>query len=175
MQNLTNIPIPARLRHLKLWHGFPITYVTQMNGDQPDFRTIDVVRVLYCMKYRVCGICGGDISDNEWICFIGGQKSAASRAFIDPPMHSECAYYAAKVCPYLAGTRREYGSMPNKTEKLGQVDAIFKLDQERPDRMCIYKCKSYKFVVTHEFQPICIADKRRSVIDWKAMPESRKQ
>jgi hypothetical protein len=171
MENLTNIPIPASLRHLKLWHGFPITYVTQMNGDQPDFRTINILRVRRCMKHGLCGICGEEIKG--LFHFIGGNRSAESGHFSDPPMHSECAYYSAQVCPYLMGTKRQFGAGPSKTEKLAVVDAVFKMaDMQRPKRMCIYKCRRYKFETTPEGQPVCVASKAES-IDWSVMPETK--
>lgn len=122
----------------------------------------------------LCGICGSSIDQYGWMCFIGSELSAQSREFSDPPMHQECAYYAAQVCPYLAGTKREFRPGPTKTE--GAEDSMtFKMDEiKRPARMCVYKCKSYEVIYVADGKvPICVVDKRRSQIDWNVMPETR--
>lgn len=172
MHNTSKVPIPQKMRHLPLWRGFPITHVTMINNGEPDFRTLHAGRVLQCMKTRCCGICGDDIETTEWCAFIGGEKSMSNRVFVDPAMHRDCAYYAAQVCPFLAGTRRQY-SETTKTEQLGQFELLIRMDQDRPQRLGLMLAKRYDLVIQGN-QPLIVAAKRPNLIDWDIMPPSSK-
>lgn len=171
--NRSEIPVPARMSHLKIWRGFPVTYVTQVSSSgEPDFRVLDFVRAYECMQWRLCAICGGEIPRDQWACFIGGDQCVSRRIFTDPAMHIECAYYSAQVCPYLANTRRTYAAGETKTAKAGEVATMFIVENERPARMGLYKCRKYKVLRFPDGQVYCKADKAPSQIDWDVMPVS---
>ncbi len=98
------IPIPDRMSGLPIDpRGYPVPVnVTRDSNGKPNFATNDeTVRQLLFKKDR-CGICGGKLLRGRWS--IGGPGSAfhPDGAFLDPPMHYECAQYAVQVCPYLA-------------------------------------------------------------------------
>jgi hypothetical protein len=83
--------------------GFPIFVMAYLDASGRAHFTIndeDVRQVL--IQTDRCSICGQHLFRGRW--FIGGEKSAFDPrgAYIDPPMHSECAHYALRVCPYLA-------------------------------------------------------------------------
>lgn len=66
-----------------------------------DFTAIWAPTVIECGKKRLCGICGEPLG--YWIAFLGGPKSAANRAYVDPPFHpSPCAVAALTLCPHIA-------------------------------------------------------------------------
>lgn len=170
MENNSLIPIPERMRNLPLWNGFPITFVTTVNDGIPDFRVVDITRVHRCMEHELCGICGQKI--DGWFAFIGGELALSNSLFIDPAMHHECAYYAARVCPYLAGTKREYGKFPTKTEGRLEYGHIVKVEQPRPRRMVLVLARSYKIVEDGK-QWLCRPAKKGRKLDWNVMPVSR--
>lgn len=171
LQNRTNIPIPEQMKHLSIWNGFPIPFATMLNDGVPDFRTLDTLRVQMCIYDRKCGICGKEIPKG-WLAFIGGQKAVENRLFIDPAMHKECAYYSARVCPYLSGTKRQYAESESPSESNVNVTQIVKIDQPRPTRMAIYITLGYD-IIHDGSQLLCRADKKPRHLDWDVMPVSR--
>jgi len=94
--------IPERLSKRPVFQGMPVPFTALITNGVPDFRTTDHANWLICATTRVCGLCGEPLSLSHPVCFIGGEKSATSGFFYDPPMHEECAEYAFKVCPFLA-------------------------------------------------------------------------
>jgi hypothetical protein len=66
------------------------------------FTINDEAKVQEFIEQDLCSICGAKLFRARW--FIGGPRSAFHEhgAYIDPPMHDECAHYALRVCPYLA-------------------------------------------------------------------------
>jgi hypothetical protein len=165
------IEIPDFLSHLPVWNGLPVPWTTMLIDGEPDFRSIDILRVLDCAKKRMCGICGKEIPKGDWIAFIGGPLCVKHRQFVDPPMHKDCAYFSAKACPFLAGTKREYATGESKTEK-SKPDLILKIEQKRPDTMFIYLCKTFEYIATEQGIMFMPAERPRK-LDWKTMPRSR--
>lgn len=153
-----------------MWNGFPIPYNTIINDGVPDFRTLNEMRTRICFHNRVCAICGQAIPEG-WLALIGGENSIQNRLFIDPAMHRECAYYAAQVCPFLAGTKRQYAEGISKTQKSDTVDALTMIDQPRPKKMAIYETLRYT-ILEDRGTLLCRADKKPCRIDWNIMPES---
>src|SRR6478672_2277487 len=105
--------IPERMLHLKIderGYAIPWGVVVDDNGTA-HFAINDHVVRRRSITEDLCGLCGHKLFRGRW--FVGGSKSAFHEhgAFIDPPMHSECAHYALQVCPYLAAPRytREIG------------------------------------------------------------------
>lgn len=99
-----NVPVPERMRCLPVDpRGYPVPVnVTRDRNGKPNFAANDEsVRQMLFREDR-CGICGGKLLRGRWS--IGGPGSALhpDGAFLDPPMHYECARYAVQVCPYLA-------------------------------------------------------------------------
>lgn len=115
------IAIPGRMARLKLdARGYPVPWSVFVDNDGLPHFAINVEEIRQrCLTDDLCGICGGRLFRGRW--FVGGALSAFHEdgAFIDPPMHSECAHYALQVCPYLAAPRyvKEVG-----IKKIGQAN-----------------------------------------------------
>lgn len=134
-QDWKDVPIPEKLASRpKDGRGFPISYVTRVDPHTgaPDFTVIDGEQVGICCRYNLCGLCGRQFEAPP-IVFIGGPKSIGNRAFLDPPMHPECAEYAAKVCPHLAISTSRY----SKDTPEGATRHPL-LDPERAEKFGLY-------------------------------------
>lgn len=124
MRNWRTIPVPEDMRDMPrdLLRGFPILFsqTPPIDGWEPsteghDFRIVIVERVQECVTKKLCGVCGKPLG--YWIAFVGGPLSIKNRAFVDPPMHTECALYAVQVCPFMVSRsvpRREDGPIWGK-------------------------------------------------------------
>jgi hypothetical protein len=97
-------PIPERMKALPRdprGYCIPVNVYRDQHG-RPHF-TINNSDVRDRVLARdLCGICGQPLTRGRW--FVGGPLSAFHEhgAYIDPPMHHECAEYSLRVCPYLA-------------------------------------------------------------------------
>ena len=99
-----NVPIPPLLAKRKRdRRGYPIPYITYIDRHKkPQFTVNNGKMVKRCILHNRCGLCGEKMPETVW--FVGGPGAALhdSGAFIDPPMHKECATYALQVCPFIA-------------------------------------------------------------------------
>ena len=104
MSERMKTPMPKLMRSLeKDERGYPIPFlVLRDKSGQPQFTINDHTKARQCVTKRLCAICGKRMSDGYW--FVGGIRCFLHEfgAFIDPPLHYECAEYALKVCPFLA-------------------------------------------------------------------------
>lgn len=88
--------------------GYPIPFIVLRDKTGlPQFTINDVRRTEDCRTKRLCSICGKRFDrhqgkDETW--FVGGSRCFLHErgAFVDPPVHLECAEYALRVCPFLA-------------------------------------------------------------------------
>jgi hypothetical protein len=98
------IPIPERMAHLpRDRRGYPIPWSVYHDATgRPHFQINDDVKRAIALARDWCPICANGLWRGRW--FVGGPLSAfhPDGAYIDPPMHSECAHYALMACPYLA-------------------------------------------------------------------------
>lgn len=102
--SVTDTPIPRRMRRLKRdKRGYPIPANVLIDANGRAHFTIndEAIRLRQLHQDR-CPICDGLLTVARW--FVGGSRSAFDPrgAYIDLPMHEECAHYALRVCPYLA-------------------------------------------------------------------------
>lgn len=99
-----SIPIPERMAKLpRDARGYPIPVTVYRDSEgRPYFTVNDEIRRQQIIRNDLCPICGSKLLRGRW--FVGGPASAFHErgAYIDPPMHAECARYALQVCPYLA-------------------------------------------------------------------------
>jgi hypothetical protein len=104
MYDWRSIPVPPQMAHLpRDPRGFPIFVMAYRDDDGRAHFTINEEHIRQRVIRRdLCSICGRGLLRGRW--FVGGEKSAfhPHGAYIDPPMHSACAHYALRVCPYLA-------------------------------------------------------------------------
>jgi hypothetical protein len=104
MRAVSDIPIPRRMRALSRdRRGYPIPAGVLIDATgAPQFTINDEgTRQKHLAEDR-CAICGKRLMGRRW--FVGGARSAfhENGAYIDPPLHYECAHYALRVCPFLA-------------------------------------------------------------------------
>ncbi|MBO0718882.1 MAG: hypothetical protein J2P55_16335 [Rhizobiales bacterium] len=108
---MKNVPIPDRMRYLpRDKRGLPIPFIVFRDDDgTPHFTINDEQRRRYVLARDRCAICNHALFRGRW--YVGGPKCAFDPrgAYLDPPMHHECAIYALKVCPFLAAPR--YGTL----------------------------------------------------------------
>jgi hypothetical protein len=103
---LEAVEIPPKMRLLdRDRRGYPVPWIVQRDlTGRPFFIVNDTEKTLACGRRGLCGICGRKMERDVWL--IGGPGAAFHEhgAYLDPPMHRQCATYALRVCPYL-GTR----------------------------------------------------------------------
>jgi hypothetical protein len=104
MYDFANVSIPPLMaKNKRDKRGYPIPYIVFRDSKgKPQFTVNDHKLVTRCLNHNRCGICGNKLGD--LIYFVGGPASAfhPNGAYVDPPMHKECATYALQVCPYIA-------------------------------------------------------------------------
>jgi len=126
------IAIPDRMRHLKIdARGYPIPCMVVIDkAGKPHFAINDEQKRFRVIRNDLCSICGTKLFRGRW--FVGGALSAfhPEGAFIDPPMHSECAHFALQVCPYLASPRysAEIGVAKAKANAAALTDNMIIVD-----------------------------------------------
>jgi hypothetical protein len=102
--NWREVPVPARMAKLpRDRRGYPIPWVVLRDKEgRAHFTVNDELKRRLALKKELCPICGRKLLRGRW--FVGGGMSAThpQGAYLDPPMHDECAHYALLVCPYLA-------------------------------------------------------------------------
>src|SRR5262245_64789126 len=97
MKPLPNIvPVPARMLGLRArpaGYVVPWTVFRDSSG-RPHFTINDEEKRQHVLALDCCPICSGKLLRGRW--FVGGPRSAfdLAGAYIDPPMHMECARYA---------------------------------------------------------------------------------
>ncbi len=135
------IEIPTRMRHLdRDTRGYPIPVLVYRDAaGKPHFTINDDEVRERVIRRDLCGICGGKLYRGRW--FVGGPKAAFhdDGAYVDPPMHGECARYALSVCPYLAAP--SYGKRLDAKTLRGRTDpkTMLLLDPTQdPDRPAVF-------------------------------------
>lgn len=126
------IAIPERMKHLQVDpRGYAIPYGVVIDKSGVVHFAINDEHVrIHSIVNSLCSICGKPLLRGRW--FVGGPLSAfhPRGAFIDPPMHDECAHYALKVCPYLAAPRyaKEIGKVKAKAAAKNLDTAMILVD-----------------------------------------------
>lgn len=104
MQPFKCVEIPLIMKSLpKDKRGYPIPYIAQIDKNgKPHFTITDEMKRQQVLLDDLCGICGKKLVRFRYL--VGGVKSAFmdEGAYLDPPMHMQCAEYALQVCPYIA-------------------------------------------------------------------------
>ncbi len=111
--------------------GYPIPFIVMMDkSGTPQFTINDHVLVMTCLNKRLCSICGRRINSGFW--FVGGSRCFLHEhgAFLDPPLHHDCATYALRVCPFLAARRYT-----------DRIDARLLNQKDLPDGVALVKAE----------------------------------
>lgn len=124
------IAIPKRMRTLPCEErGYPVPFIVMIDkSGKPQFTINDHDKVKTCINRKLCSICGKRHDPLMW--FVGGSRCFLHPhgAFIDPPLHLECAEYALRVCPFLAAPR--YAK---------RIDDAKLADKNRPDGVALVR------------------------------------
>lgn len=166
---MTELPaIPPRLRARPCdARGYPITYVTMRDGDgKPDFRVVDNAKLAYCLRLRLCGMCGQPLGRH--VFFIGGNLCVVNRLFLDPPMHKECAIFALQACPHLANHKGRFNTSAYPTGPFALSESEIASD-EKCEWFALMHAGSYAFGRTSATNPNLIirAGEWLSVEKWR--------
>jgi hypothetical protein len=138
------------MKHLKTDpRGYPIPDGLYIDQDgRAHFTINDETKRQRHLKQRCCPICGKRLKPDYW--FVGGPRSAfdPNGAYIDLPMHDECAHYALQVCPYLAAPNYS-GRIDAKTLSKDNATPML-IDQtmipERPNTFVAVCCKKFSII-----------------------------
>lgn len=137
--NRLDVPLPERMRKLdRDPRGYPIPFIVlRDNEGRAHFTINDTAKVQITLRRDLCAICGQKLLRGRW--YVGGPGSAfhPDGAYIDGPLHFECAQYALQVCPYLAAPKYA-GRLDMKTVDPAKLPgtAMFMdqtLDPRRPE------------------------------------------
>lgn len=148
------IPLPLRMRHLKRdsrGYAIPATVYVDPDG-KAHFTINDELKRRVAILKRLCPICGKRLKPDYW--FVGGPQSAFDPrgAYIDLPMHDECAHYALRVCPYLAAPVYS-GRIDART--LTKDNPILLVDQtmipDRPEFFVAVCCKKFSLINSGQY------------------------
>lgn len=117
-------PEIARLPKDKI--GRPIPWFVNREVDdadgQPDFRVASADRRRLAMRDGLCWVCGGFL--DRVYAFVIGPMCTVNRVTSEPPSHTRCAAYSARVCPFLVRPnmrRRETGLPENLNPIPGEM------------------------------------------------------
>jgi hypothetical protein len=120
--------------------GYPIPWTVYRDAaGRAHFTINDEHRRLQCVLDKRCSICGERLFPSR-LWFVGGPFSAFHErgAYLDPPMHIECARYSLQVCPYLALASYR-GLISDRT--LSADDPIGLVERTAmPDRPLLFVC-----------------------------------
>lgn len=122
MPDVTTAPLmPGRVSRLPRDRELrPVPYFVAWIDGQPDFRVIDAERYRRCIQGDRCWVCGQPLGAIR--TFVIGPMCAVNRTSAEPPSHTDCAEYSARVCPFLTRPhmrRRESGLPENGVEPAG--------------------------------------------------------
>jgi hypothetical protein len=135
-RNRLRITIPKRMRTLPCdERGYPVPFIVMTDkAGNPQFTINDHAKVRSCVNRKLCSICGKRHDALMW--FVGGSRCFLHEhgAFIDPPLHLECAEYALRVCPFLAAPRysKRVDDRKLKAENKPDDMALVRVDYMNP-------------------------------------------
>lgn len=104
-------PIPVALAHRPTIGGLVAPWVNVPLADGGvDFRATHHSKWLRAWTEGICQTCGRSLTVRP-VVFLGGRNEFAGY-FGEPPLHPECAAYAQRACPMVAGRQAAYGDRP---------------------------------------------------------------
>lgn len=93
--------IPPRIAKLpRDEKGRPVPFFVQWIDGKPDFRIVEIAKLVLCHRERLCWVCGERLG--QYKSFIIGPMCSINRVSAEPPSHFECATFSVKVCPFLS-------------------------------------------------------------------------
>jgi hypothetical protein len=166
------VPWPKPMRTLgRDARGYPIPYLVLIDrSGLPQFTINDQERAAECDRKGLCAICGKRLertrSGKRVMWFVGGSRAFLhpAGAFLDPPMHHDCAEYALRVCPFLAA-RRYAGRIDDAKLAAGNLPEGLSLI--RHEGMAPALPPMFGFGMTYDVQITTPPAKAYIVDDWR--------
>lgn len=168
------LPLPKRLRtRPRDSRGYPIPFIVLIDkSGQPQFTINDTRSVSQCITKKLCSICGKRFENGVW--FVGGSRCFMHQhgAFLDPPMHNECAEYALRVCPFLAAPRYSGRLDDRKLKPENTPDNMVLVRQDhmlpaQPERFGLGCAATYKVLHPTPGETIFTVDRWEYVEWWR--------
>lgn len=169
--NPEDVPIPDRLKKfLPLWKDKYLVHYTVFVGPDkvPDFKVVHEERRMKAIREQLCHLCGEKLV--QPFVFIGGPKCGEHHAFIDGPMHEECAKYAVLVCPYLNNPKHGHSNAEakHKGDETLSITTMEQVAVGRPPKMGLFYTNSYR--VGRQGNQIFILAGQWLKTDWDTIP-----
>jgi len=102
-------PIPATLEHRPTVGGLVAPWVNVALADGGvDFRTTHHSKWQRCWVEGLCQTCGEPLTRRPVVLLGGPNQIQPGGYFAERPLHPECAAYATRACPMVAGRRTHY-------------------------------------------------------------------
>lgn len=105
------VPLPMPMAELPVNKaGYVVPWFVEWIDGEPDFRVMNTTKLRQAVAEQLCWLCGKALI--RLATFVVGPMCAVNRTSAEPPCHYLCAYYAARVCPFLTRpqmVRRERG------------------------------------------------------------------
>jgi hypothetical protein len=114
--------MPERIAALPTNHaGYPVPWFVAWVDGKPDFRLMDEEKIHRAIIDHLCWICGEALGRFQTYCV--GPMCAVNRISAEPPSHTECAVYAAQVCPFILNPSKERreGRMPEDAKEAAGI------------------------------------------------------
>lgn len=109
--------------------GYPIPFSAFIDSQgTPQFTINDDHKRVRMIRGDLCSICGNKLLRGRW--FIGGPGAAFDPrgAYLDMPMHDQCAHYALRVCPFIAAPNYSK-RIEDRKLKGAQPDHVILIDE----------------------------------------------
>lgn len=92
--------------------GRPVPWFVAWIDGKPDHRILEPDKVTLALKTNLCWLCGRPLQTYK--SFVVGPMCGVNRISSEPPSHTACAVYAAKVCPFMTtpGRDRRTANLP---------------------------------------------------------------
>lgn len=134
-------PLPEGLQHLPLdARGYPVPRFVAMVDGKPDHRIADVAYMAQAVQRGLCWICGRAMPADGSMAFLVGPAALVTRISPEPPMHAECAGYAARACPFLT---RPYARRRDAGRPAEAVRPPGNMLPDHPVCACVWHCRSF--------------------------------
>lgn len=118
------IVVPSRIKSLPFdeKRGFYVPWFVAWIDGKPEFRVADGKKKNDAIQFKKCWVCGQEMG--RYKTFVVGPMCVINKISGDPPSHTDCAEYSAKICPFLVKPnmiRRRTGSeFPEGTTVAGE-------------------------------------------------------
>ncbi|MEU4576014.1 hypothetical protein [Nonomuraea sp. NPDC023979] len=99
---MANVAIPIHLANAPAHNGMVIPYISLRHADgTPELGRVEPARVTECLTGQLCQLCSRRL---DGAAVLMARPQDFGHGYVsEPAQHPECAAYAIKACPMLAG------------------------------------------------------------------------